>query len=158
MSTTSLVCQEELDAEAENSSRLSIHVEGSPIVDQMLGSAFLGLEFDALNDPNRPFALNLKTGIGYVYFSFFGVTEGIGGYVGTNFLFGRKHFAEVNLCLFGGNDTNSQGFGFGGGESSTGPFLHPIVSLGYRYKNPKGKIIKSGVGTTGIYFGLGTML
>ena len=157
--TTNFICQEELEAETEKHSRFSIQVEGAPKIAQ-LSSAFIGLEFDVLNKPDKPFRFNLKSGLGYVFYRFYGVTEGMGGYAGTSFLIGRKHSAEVNLGLFRGNDINSEGsaFDIAGSSGSTGPFTHSIVTLGYRYTNPKGNIYKCGVGTTGVYLGIGIPL
>ena len=158
--TSDFICQEEVDADTEKHSRFSIQAEGAPKIAEIISSAFLGLEFDVLNKPDKPFRFNLKSGLGYIFYRIYGVTEGIGGYVGTSFLFGRKHSAEVNLGLFRGNDINSEGspFDIDGSSNSTGPFTYPIITLGYRYTNPKGNIYKCGVGTTGIYLGIGMPL
>lgn len=156
--TSNFICQEEVEAETEKHSRFSIQVEGAPKITE-LSSAFIGLEFDVLNKPDKPFRFNLKSGLGYISYRFFGVTEGIGGYVGTSFLIGRKHSTEVNIGLFRGNDINSEGTVFSGGSiSSTGPFTYNIVTFGYRYTNPEGNIYKCGLGTTGIYLGVGIPL
>ena len=116
-----------------------------------------------IND-NENFKVNFNVGYGYFLWNFFGVTEGNSGVSGFNLLGGKHHCFETTLGLIAGSDRNSSSTniwpsGASTNDGRTGLFIHPIVAIGYRFTPPENDLIyRVGIGTTGIYLGVGVYL
>ena len=116
-----------------------------------------------IND-NENFKVNFNVGYGYFLWNFFEVTEGNSGVLGFNLLGGKHHCFETTLGLIAGSDRNSSStniwpIGGSSNDGRTGLFIHPIVAIGYRFTPPENDLIyRVGIGTTGIYLGVGVYL
>jgi len=131
------------------------------------GNGFSGvsvaMERRLIGSPDKFHQVGVRFGAQHLNVNFFGVIEGQGIHGGAFLLLGQTHFLDLHAGGALVYDINSSGtnFGFGtAGGGDVGWEAWPLLSAGYRYvcPDPDGKMVKVGIGTLGVYIGLGFVL
>ena len=121
------------------------------------------MERRLLGSPSTQHQLGVRFGAQDLNVDFFGVIQGQGIHGGAFLLTGQTHFLDIYTGVALVYDINPGGSSFGYGTAGVGDIgweVWPLLSAGYRYVSPgpDGKIVKVGIGTFGVYVGLGFVL
>lgn len=132
------------------------------------GNGFSGvsvaMERRFLGSPSKHLQVGVRFGAQHLNVDFLGVIQGQGIHGGAFFLLGQTHFLDLQAGGALVYDINSSGTSFGFGATSGGGDVGweawPLLSAGYRYvsPDPDGTMVKVGIGTLGVYIGLGFVL
>ena len=141
----------------------ALTLDAAPNFGNNFSGVSVAMERRLLGSPSTQHQLGVKFGAQHLNVDFFGVIQGQGIHGGAFLLTGQTHFLDLHAGGALVYDINSSGtsFGFGtAGGGDVGWEVWPLLSAGYRYvsPDPDGKIVKVGIGTLGVYVGLGFVL
>jgi len=132
------------------------------------GNGFSGvsvaMERRLLGSPSKHHQVGIRLGAQHLNVKFFDQTWGQGICGGAFLLLGQTHFLDLHAggtLVYDTSSETSSIWGVGGGNDGyIGWASWPLLSAGYRYvsPDPDGKMVKVGIGTLGVYIGLGFVL
>lgn len=158
----SLWGQEEARSVGEDPWALTLDV--APDFGYGFSGGSIAMERRLKGSPDKFHQVGVRFGAQHINIDFFGLTRGEGICGGAFLLLGKTHFCDLQAggtLFYDRSSESSSIYGVGGGNDGyTGWDTWPLLSVGYRYISPSPErgMIKVGIGTLGVYVGLGFVL